>query len=219
MAEIPEKKAGKKKVKTRIKSSTVIGRRRRQIIEGAIKVFSAKGFHNATVREIAEEAGVTMGTLYNYISCKEDIIYMVYDHIGKIIRGDVEKAIFGIDDPKERLKAAVRQNLISINQYHDIVMFIDRSMTFVDRVSLHEALERETEYIELFEGLLRDYFKGKEVDETRIQLAADLLAYMPVIVTFRRWSLRRRFKSMDEAMKGILDFVLHGMEFVARKGS
>ncbi len=215
MAEIPKKRPGEKEVKTRIKNSMVIGRRRRQIIEGAIKVFSAKGFHNATVREIAEQADVTMGTLYNYINCKEDIIYMVYDHIENIIRGEVERAIIGINDPKERLKAAIQQNLISISQYQDIVMFIDRSLTFLDRESLHEALERETEYIELFEGLLRDYFKGKEVNETRIQLAADLLAYIPVTVTFRRWSLRRRFKSMDEVMKGILDFVLCGVEFAS----
>ena len=105
------------------------------------------------------------------------------------------------------------------DQYQDIVMFIDRSLTFLDRASLHDALERETEYIELFEDLLRDYFKGREVNETRIQLAADLLAYMPMIATFRRWSLRRRIKSMDEVMKGILDFVLHGMEFIAQEGN
>ena len=93
-------------------------------------------------------------------------------------------------------------------------MFIYKASTFLDKESLHEVLAKETEYMELFENLLRDYFKGMAVDETRLRLAADLLAYIPVIVTFRRWSLRRRFESMDMVMKGIHDFILHGIEFI-----
>jgi AcrR family transcriptional regulator len=203
-----------KKVETRIKNDNLIELRRKQIIEGAIKVFTAKGFHNATVREIAEEAGLTMGTLYNYIATKEDIIYMVYDYITSILRQEVTEAIDGIFNPKKKLKAALRQNLKTVYQHQDVIMFIYKSSSFLDRESLHEVLERETEYIELFEDLLRNYFQGKKVDEKRLKLAADLLTYIPVIVTFRRWSLRRRFESMDEVMKRILDFVLQGIEFI-----
>ncbi len=203
-----------KKVETRIKSGNLIELRRKQIIEGAIKVFTAKGFHNATVREIAEESGLTMGTLYNYIATKEDIIYMVYDYITSILRQEVREAIEGITDPKKKLKAALRQNLKTVYQHQDVIMFIYKSSSFLDRESLHEVLARESEYIELFEDLLRNYFKKNKVDETRLKLAADLLAYIPVIVTFRRWSLRRRFESMDEVMKGILEFVLQAIEFI-----
>lgn len=204
----------RKEIKTRIKNPKLIDRRRKQIIDGAIQVFTAKGFHSATVREIADAAGLTMGSLYNYIRSKEDIIYIVYDYITRILREEVIDAISELNDPQERLKVALRQNLQSIHEYQDVVMFIYKASTFLDRESLHEVLTRETEYIELFEGLLRDYFGETVVDETRIRLAADLLTYIPVIVTFRRWSLRRRFESMDMVMNGILDFVLHGVEFI-----
>jgi TetR/AcrR family transcriptional regulator, cholesterol catabolism regulator len=212
---MPQKrKIGKKQVKTRIKSTKLIDLRRKQIIDGAVKVFAAKGFHSATVREIADAAGLTIGSLYNYIRSKEDIIYIVYDYITKILRDEVTDAISGLSDPKERLKVALRQNLSTVYEYQDVVMFIYKASTFLDRESLNEVLTRETEYIALFENLLRDYFKGMEVDETRVRLAADLLTYLPVIVTFRRWSLRRRFESMDIVMKGIHDFILHGIEFI-----
>ena len=217
MNRVKKSKIGKKEVKTRIKNANLIDFRRKQIIEGAIKVFTAKGFHSATVREIAEEAGLTMGSLYNYIRSKEDIIYIVYDYITRILREEVKQAIAGISDPKERLKSALRQNLDSIYKYQDVVMFIYKASNFLDRESLHDVLARETEYIELFEDLLRGYFEEKEVNETRLRLAADLLTYIPVIVTFRRWSLKRRFDSMDTAMKDILDFVLLGIEVILEK--
>ena len=212
-----KRKIGKKQVKTRIKSTKLIDLRRKQIIDGAIKVFTAKGFHSATVREIADAAGLTMGSLYNYIRSKEDIIYIVYDYITKILRKEVVDAIAEINDPKEKLKVALRKNLNTIYEYQDVVMFIYKASTFLDKESLHEVLTRETEYIELFEDLLRGYFGENQVNESRIRLAADLMAYIPVIVTFRRWSLKRRFESMDVVLQGIFDFVLHGIEFAPRE--
>lgn len=207
-------KIEKKEVKTRIKNANLIDLRRKQIIKGAIKVFVAKGFHNATVREIAEEAGLTMGSLYNYINTKQDIIYIVYDYITKVLREDMKEAIVGVKDPKERLKAALRQNLNAVYKNQDIIMFLYRESASLDKESLYTVLARETKYIELFEDILREYFKGKEVSESRLRLSADLLSYIPVIVTCRRWSLRRRFNSMDSVLEGIVDFVLHGIEVI-----
>jgi len=208
-----------KVVKTRIKNVSLIDRRRKQIIDGALRAFTAKGFHKATVREIARESGLTMGSLYNYIRSKEDIIFIVYDYITRVLRDQMTAAIEGIEDPKQRLKAALWQNLKAVNEHQDIIMFLYKESSALDRESLHSVLARETEYIELFESLLRGYFEGKKVDETRVRIAADLMSYIPVIVTFRRWSLRQRFESMDIVMKNILDFVLHGIDFIpALKG-
>jgi AcrR family transcriptional regulator len=205
-----------KKVKTRIKNAALIDLRRKQIVEGALKVFTVKGFHSSTVREIAEAAGLTMGSLYNYIRSKEDIVYIVYEHVTRFLREDIQRAIAGAGDPEQRLKAALAQNLKTVYQYQDEIMFLYKESASLDRESLYTVLAEETEYIELFEGLLRDYFKfvGQRVDETRLRVAADLISYIPVIMTFRRWSLRRRFDSVDVVMNHILDFVLHGIEFI-----
>ena len=194
-----------KTVETKIKNPKRVNLRRKQIIEGAIKVFIEKGFHLATTREIAEASGITEGTLYNYVRSKEDIVYIVYDYITRILRKEFNDAIEDIDDPKERLMAAMRQNLTSIHNYQDLVMFIYKASTHLDKESLHEVLARETEYIESFEDLLRNYYQGRNVSEAKIKLAADLLAYIPVVVTFRRWSLRRRFDSMEKVQQGILE--------------
>jgi TetR/AcrR family transcriptional regulator, cholesterol catabolism regulator len=205
-----------KEIKVKIKNPHRISLRRMQIINGAIKVFTEKGFHNATVREIAEASGVTEGTLYNYIRCKEDIIYIVYDYTTQILRDEINKAIEGIKDPKERLKAALLQNLHTVNRYQDLIMFLYRESGSLHREDLYLILHRETDYIKLFETLLKEYFKGKGIDPVRLKLGADLLAYIPVIVSFRRWSLNRRIKSIDNVIAGIVEFVLHGIEFVPR---
>ena len=51
------------------------------MIRGAVKLFKEKGFHRATTREIAKAAGFSIGTLYEYIRTKEDVLFLVCDSI------------------------------------------------------------------------------------------------------------------------------------------
>lgn len=44
--------------------------KRELIIEAAVRVFSTKGYHNTRMEEIAAEAGVGKGTIYEYFSSK-----------------------------------------------------------------------------------------------------------------------------------------------------
>ena len=48
--------------------------REAQILDAATKVFASKGFRAATTREIAAEAGVSEGTIYNYFDSKRDLL-------------------------------------------------------------------------------------------------------------------------------------------------
>jgi len=47
---------------------------RQEILDAAIKVFAEKGFHEATLDEVAQEAEFSKGTLYLYFSNKEDLL-------------------------------------------------------------------------------------------------------------------------------------------------
>jgi len=221
MARIKQKKSLKprhKMVETRIKDLQLIEQRRRQIAEGAIKLFVAKGYHKATVREIVEASGLTMGSMYNYVRTKEDIIFLVYDYVTRALRDDLMIAISSVDDPKNQLKAALKHNLEAVNRHSDVIMFLYQASGSLDRESLHDVLARETEYIEIFEDLVRKSLAGRQVSEFKLKLAADILSYLGVIVTLRRWSLKRRFESMDEVLDGILDFMLRGLEFLTDEG-
>jgi AcrR family transcriptional regulator len=203
-----------KKVETKIKNKCLINRKRQQIIDGATKTFVAKGFHKSTVNDIADAAGLSMGTLYNYINTKEDILYLVYDYITNILTKEMERAMSGIEDPKERLRAALKQNINTIYKYQDIVRFLYSESASYDRSTLHTVLSRETKYIELFEDLLKNCIDAQHIDEERLKLAADILAYMPVILPFRSWSLKRRFVSMENAKKLFMEHMNREIEFI-----
>ena len=51
--------------------------REAQILEAALAVFSRKGFDKATVPDIAREAGIAVGTIYNYFPSKRDVLVTI----------------------------------------------------------------------------------------------------------------------------------------------
>jgi AcrR family transcriptional regulator len=56
--------------------------RRKQILDAALAVFSRKGYGEATIPDIAEEAGVGVGTIYNYYESKRDLLVsLIHDYV------------------------------------------------------------------------------------------------------------------------------------------
>lgn len=56
------------------KHKQLVATRRRQILDAATKVFAERGFHRARIKQIAREAGVSEGTIYNYFEDKEALL-------------------------------------------------------------------------------------------------------------------------------------------------
>ncbi|MDO9574465.1 MAG: TetR/AcrR family transcriptional regulator [Candidatus Contubernalis sp.] len=52
--------------------------KRTRILMAALKVFSRRGFHQVKVEEIAQEAEIGKGTIYEYFESKEDIFHQIY---------------------------------------------------------------------------------------------------------------------------------------------
>ena len=59
----------------------VTDERKSQIIAAAEDVFTQKGFDEARMDDIAEETGLSKGTLYLYFKSKDDIIIAILDRI------------------------------------------------------------------------------------------------------------------------------------------
>ena len=48
-----------------------------EIVDAAAKVFQRKGYHAATVQDIADAVGILKGSLYHHLKSKEDLLYLV----------------------------------------------------------------------------------------------------------------------------------------------
>jgi AcrR family transcriptional regulator len=105
--------------------------RRQQIIEAALKVFSTKGFHKATNKDIAQAAGgISPGLIYWYFKDKEDLFL-------SIIRE--RAAIFQLADHPERvIDLPPREGLALIGRTYLAIFHVPGNLA-IFRILISEA--------------------------------------------------------------------------------
>lgn len=58
--------------------SIVHRKRRKQILDAAVRVFADRGYHGSRVGDIAADAGVAHGLLYHYFASKDDVLRTIF---------------------------------------------------------------------------------------------------------------------------------------------
>src|SRR5689334_3642043 len=72
------RKAARSAEPKRGRGRPLVDDKRRIILDAALRVFAAKGYHGTTVPEVADASGVGTGTLYRYFANKEALVNEVY---------------------------------------------------------------------------------------------------------------------------------------------
>ena len=91
--------------------------RRRQIFEAATKVIGSNGFHNATINEIAREAGIGKGTIYEYIRKKEDLFMLIAEEGVATLMATVGEVASQTDSPRETLEKVIDAQLDLVERH------------------------------------------------------------------------------------------------------
>ncbi len=204
-----------RKVHTVVRDTELVAQRHGEIVRAATRIFISKGYHGAGVREIAEAAGLSLGGLYTYVKTKEDILYLVFRRISTTLQECVRRDVAGIDDPADRVAAALRATIRTAGQYQDEILLMYQETKSLGRKSLHNVLAEESHYVGLFEDVLQaGYDQGLFIGNPK--LGADIVAYLCTIVVLRRWHLGRRFSS-EEIENGVIDFILGGLDGRAKR--
>jgi AcrR family transcriptional regulator len=96
--------------------------RRRQIMEAAKLVFSAKGFNRATMEEIAGEAELSPGTLYLYFKNKEELHTSLSIDILKYLTRQMREYVDERTMSPEAKIYALRDAFINVYEYDAMVL-------------------------------------------------------------------------------------------------
>ncbi|MBU4489447.1 MAG: TetR family transcriptional regulator [Actinobacteria bacterium] len=184
-------------------------RRTFAILDAAFHVFSVNGYHNATVDDIAQEAGVSKGTCYQYFESKEDIFIATIDRtLDKVITE--AKASVG-EEQDARAKLGMK-GLTFISNFSDLqFMFIG---LYSEILGGNERLRKKASEIQSFvvDFIVEDIELGieqgvvRQVDSAVVSYA--LLGIAEVVAN--RFLLKEEF-DVPEFFVNIMDFMQHGL--------
>ncbi|MDT3440668.1 MULTISPECIES: TetR/AcrR family transcriptional regulator [unclassified Pseudofrankia] len=78
-----------------------------RFIRAAAKVLERSNGESLTVQDVADEAGQSLRTLYQYFASKDDLLLAVFEEAMRTYARIIRAAIADLDDPLERLAGAI----------------------------------------------------------------------------------------------------------------
>lgn len=204
-------------IDAQVQDEDLVGERRERIVKAAIKVFRRKGFHGATTREMADEAGVTQSNIYNYVRSKGDILYLVCEHLVGLYVKSVDEVIEQHADPYDRVVEALRSTMTIMFEHRDELVLLYNEVHALEKPDRKLVMKAVARFIRQFETLLDGYVtSGGALRLTNKRLAANLLSFVPAIVALRWWDISLH-SNRGEAERAIVAFILAGLGIPMRR--
>ncbi|PYZ92468.1 TetR family transcriptional regulator [Salipaludibacillus keqinensis] len=202
----------KKDVPSLVKDERLIKKRRDQIVKAAVHLFNQKGYHKATTREVAQASGFSIGTLYEYIGSKEDILYLVcdavYDEVVEKWETLMDENLHGLD----RLYQVIEAYFRVVDDLQNEVLVMYQESKSLSEEALSYVLEKEMRMKEMFE---KELIKAKELELIQIEEGQLSMVCHNILVaghmwTFRRWALHKEY-TIDTYCKWQINQLFYGL--------
>lgn len=215
MTEKGVKEMVKHNVQASVKDERLIALRREQMIKGAVQLFKQKGFPRTTTREIAKAAGFSIGTLYEYIRTKDDVLYLVCDSIYEHVKERLEQVLCREKGSVDSLKAAITNYFKVMDELQEEVLIMYQEVRFLPKESLPYVLEKEFQMVGMFENILQQCVQNKVFILTKkeIQLLAHNIFIQGQMWGFRRWALQKLY-TLEEYTEMQIRYVLNGAHMI-----
>lgn len=110
-------------IETKAKQRPPIRTTRDRIVEAAARLFTSKGFHQTSIDEIAQEAGVAKGSVYYHFPGKDNLLVSVIQEGVKLIREAVDGRLDEVDDAMARLLIVLGTAYDVLMEYHALARF------------------------------------------------------------------------------------------------
>src|SRR4051812_25237335 len=136
-----------------LKNSALLEQRREELVRCATEVFVERRFDKASVNEIAERCGWSIGSLYRYVASKEDILVLVCDEIFRSLQIDELRAA-SHSDPVAAFEAAFGGYCDAVHKNHSQVLLMYREYTQLPPDAQAHFRRREAEVYDLLSGIV-----------------------------------------------------------------
>lgn len=187
--------------------------RQAQLLAAAQRVFSRKGFHAATVSDVAAEAGVSQGTVYHYFDSKESLLLAVYTQWAQeTLRDEVAQALRAEPTVARKLALIARAATARVNSS---LQLCEASVEFWSHIQRNNAIRNG--FRRMFEAMAVDVAgviqEGIDTGEFRavdaIVTARLLIAVYDGLVL--QWLADRKGIDWESCTQTLITLILNGL--------
>ena len=185
-------------------------RSREDVVTAAGRLFSTRGYHGTSMRDLARELGLIGSSLYSHIESKADLLVEVVERGAVLFQESADKATASEGDGLSRLRALVAGHVDVVLDHPDEVRTFLYEANALEQGHRDRVLAVRNNYEETFRKALR---AGAADGSLRPDLDPSFSAILllSILNALERWYSPDGRLSRDELVAGILAFGLEGI--------
>ena len=199
------------KIPSTVRDPKILAQRRAELVEVATTLFLERGYHKTSIRDIARACPFNLAALYMYVGSKEDILYLVAQHLVNEIVKELKPATLTDRDPAEALRFAFQTYCRVVHRFSRHIRLLYREIESLPRPARDPILTSVESLVVIFEELLDRAVACGEVRKIDTRLIA-----VNFIVAAHMWALHGRLlrsqmnldKFVEEQSAALFDGVL-----------
>lgn len=178
--------AGVPRIRTLVDDPDLVEASRLRLVEAATRLFRSAGFHSTSTRDIAREAGVSVGAIYQYIRHKEDLLVLILQSMVALH----ESRLFPLMDDRglgpQRLWQAIEVYYRILDEHHERTHVLYHGFASLSRPLRAHFRRTEDRIGAGFVAILEQGIAGGEFKPCNVAFVSHSISAMG-----HMWALRR----------------------------
>jgi AcrR family transcriptional regulator len=149
-----------------------------KIFAEAVRIFREKGYHATSVQDIADAVGLQKGSLYHYISSKEELLFKIFARSTGALTHQLEAIIASSDSPTQKLRCAIEAHLTALCEQLDIyTVYLSERRALSGRTQARVHAEGE-QHARLLEQIIKEGITTKDFRAVDTKMTAHAILGM-----------------------------------------
>jgi AcrR family transcriptional regulator len=145
---------------------------RSDIVDAATRVFSERGYHAASMTEIAQRVGMRKPSLYHHIRHKEDLLFAIHEQLIDELIDRTTGALEPSMTPPERMAAVLRVGFGLVARHRDAVTVFLQERRAVSGARWNELVVKRDRYEQMVSGIIAEGTATKAFADLPAAIAA-----------------------------------------------
>ena len=160
-----------------------IGERYDGILKAACDTIARRGFHQASIRDIARASGLSLAGLYHYVGGKDELLFLVLDRSLDRLIANLDQSLAEARTPETRLLALIRTHLDFGFHHTAALKIINRDYELLGEPQRSEIAAKRQGYLRRGLAVLRQLDPHERAEEELFSATNLLLGMLNGIAT------------------------------------
>jgi TetR/AcrR family transcriptional regulator, cholesterol catabolism regulator len=175
----------------------------------AARLFATQGYAGTSLRDVASKVGIKVGSLYNHISSKQELLFSVMGHTMDDLEAAMEEAVASREDTLGKLTAFVELHIRFHAERAQEVFIGNSELRSLDETSRREITEKRKRYRSQLEGLILQAGEERSAEIVNAKLHAYSIVAMGTHVA--GWYRPDGPMSLDEIVSSYTTITLRSL--------